>query len=348
MKPEQWNLLKSVVAQTNDLPPVGLIVDSPWMPGYCGCTNRDFYVQPDTWFQAYRKIKDDFPDLLLLPDWWCEYGMATEPSGFGCKISFFDDNLPVVHHILQDADDAAIDSLKVPNPKTDGLMPLLLNLQSYMQPRIRDLGEQIKIVSTRGPLTIASHLMEMTELLVGIKGEPDQIHKVLRVTTQLCKDWLSAQLEVVRDAEGILVLDDVTGFLNEEDFLEFSYPYIKSIYDAFPGTLHVFHNDAVRTCSYPFLTDMGVDVFNMTHTVNIGQIRKLTGDKLCLLGNIPPMSMVRETPETVAKLTVDMMNDYKAANGSLKGLIVSAGGGASMGAKQEQINAMIQAAKTFR
>ena len=275
--------------------------------------------------------------------------MATEPSGFGCCIGFYDDNLPVVHHILEDTDDERIDTLTVPNPKTDGLMPLLLNLQKYMQPRIRDLGEEYFMVATRGPLTIASHLMELTELLVGIKTDPEAIHKILRCTTALCKSWLEVQLENVGTARGILVLDDVTGFLNEEDFLEFSYPYMKEIFSAFPGMLHMMHNDAVRTSSYPYLEDMGVDLFNMTHTVNIGEIRKLAGGKVCLLGNVPPMSLTKATPEEVSCLTTEMMDNYKESNnGDMHGLLVSLGGGAPMGAAGENIAAMINAVDKYK
>lgn len=349
MKKEQWDIFESVVRQKNDRLHTGLIVDSPWMPGYCGISNLDFYCRPDAWLNAYNKIKADLPDAVFLPDHWNEFGMATEPSGFGCPFDLYDDNLPTVRHIIRDIDDSeAIDALKVPNPRQNGLMPILLNLQAYMQPRLQAQGEDFYIVSTRGPLTIASHMMELTELLVGIKSEPDTVHKLLKITTQLCKDWLEAQLENVKTAKGILVLDDVTGFLNEEDYLEFSHPYLKDIFKSFDGHVHLFHNDAVRDCSYPFLEDCGVDIFNFTHKVDIGRAKQLVGKKVCLLGNVPPMSLVRDTPETTAELTKDVIRSYIAANdGDFHGLMVSPGGGMPMGAKLENTQALIQAVREY-
>ncbi|MDR2572145.1 MAG: hypothetical protein LBD23_17860, partial [Oscillospiraceae bacterium] len=74
----QWDLFKSILRGEEEGLHVGLIVDSPWMPGYCGVSTLDFYARPDTWFDAYVKIKRDFPDVLFLPDWWAEYGMVTE------------------------------------------------------------------------------------------------------------------------------------------------------------------------------------------------------------------------------------------------------------------------------
>jgi len=35
------------------------------------------------------KIKKDFPDALLLADFWVKYGMGTESSGFVCSVEFY-------------------------------------------------------------------------------------------------------------------------------------------------------------------------------------------------------------------------------------------------------------------
>ena len=349
MTKEQWALFQTTLKGEADGLTVGLIVDSPWMPGYCGITNIDFYARPDEWFAAYVKIKKDFPDILFLPDWWAEYGMATEPSGFGVKFNFYDENLPTVHPMIDDMDNAEdiINALTVPNPRKDGLMPLLLNLQRYIKPKLDEIGEQINIVSSRGPLTIAAHLFSVTEFLMCAKIDPDLVHKLLKVTTQLCKDWLGAQLENVKTAEGILVLDDVSGFFGKDDYEEFAHPYMKEVFSAFPESLHLFHNDTDNDVCFPYMDDMGVDLLNFTHKKEIGNVRKQTGNKVTLLGNIPPMSLVRNTPDEVYDLAKDCIDRYVAANGDTKRLMLSLGGGAPMGAKGECLNAVIKAAKEY-
>ena len=146
MTVNQWKLFKSIIKGESDELHVGLIVDSPWMPGYCGISTIDFYVRPDVWFNSYMKIKQDFPDVLFLPDWWAEYGMVTEPTGFGVKIDFFDDNLPNAHPLITDMDDAEdiVSSLTLPNPRKNGMMPFLLNLQQYFKPKLMEIGEEIR------------------------------------------------------------------------------------------------------------------------------------------------------------------------------------------------------------
>ena len=344
MKHTQWSRLQGILRGVGEGIPVGLIVDSPWMPGYCGMSNLDFYVRSEEWFGAYQKIKRDFPEIIFLPDWWAEYGMATEPSGFGGRVEFFDNNLPIIHPIIASADDtSAIDWLKPPDPRTCGLMPLLLNFQRAVLPKIQELGEEIFIVSTRGPLTIASHLLSLTELLVCLKIDPDAVHKLLRLTTDLCKNWLTAQLDNVGTARGILVLDDVSGMLGRADYEEFAHPYLKEIFDAFSGMVKIFHNDTDNDTCYPFVSSLGVDLFNFTHKKDIGDVRQSVA-RLCLLGNIPPMALADESPETVYDLSRGVIRRYREVNGNTRGLILSAGGGAPMGAKRENINAMLRAA----
>ena len=349
MTKSKWELFKSIVKGEAEALEAGLIVDSPWMPGYCGISNIDFYLRTEEWLAAYLKIKKDFPDTLFLPDWWVEYGMATEPSGFGVKFNFYDNNLPTIHPMIEDMDDAEeiIDTFTVPDPRKDGLMPLLLNLQKYMIPRIEEIGEQINIVSTRGPLTIASHLFSVSEFLMCAKADPDPVHKLLKITTQLCKDWLSAQLEICASAEGILVLDDVTGFFNEDDYLEFAHPYLKEIFSAFPEKICLFHNDTDNDSSFSHMENLGVDLFNFTHMKDIGDVRNKVGKNVSLLGNIPPMSLAKNSPDEVYEMAKKCVDRYVSVNGSTRGLLLSVGGGVPMGAKGECLDALMRVAKEY-
>jgi len=347
MTDTQWDLFKSILKGEEEKLHVGLIVDSPWMPGYCGISTVDFYVRPEVWYDSYIKIKKDFPEVLFLPDWWAEYGMATEPSGFGVKFNFYDNNLPTTHPLSDDMDDMEdiVDSLKCPDPRKDGLMPLLLNLQKYMIPKLDKIGEKINIVSTRGPLTIAAHLFTVTEFLMCCKADPDTAHKLMKITTQLCKDWLSAQLENVGTAEGVLVLDDVTGFFGQDDYEEFAHPYLKDIFSAFPGCIRLFHNDTANDTSFPYMSDLGIDLFNFTHEKEISAVRSRVGAKVTLLGNIPPMSLAKNSPEEVYELAKKCTGSYITAAGDTKGLLLSVGGGVPMEAKRECIEALLKAAK---
>jgi hypothetical protein len=47
----------------------------------------------------------EFPDIIMVPSWWMEYGMAAEPSVLGAKIKFWQDNTPSEYHTLYRLED---------------------------------------------------------------------------------------------------------------------------------------------------------------------------------------------------------------------------------------------------
>lgn len=337
----QWKMLSWCARGGEAVPPlVALIVDSPWIPGYLGLSTLDYLTVPSVWLEANIAIEREFPDVLFLPGFWVEIGMAAEPSAFGCRVSFFPDRTPLVHPLLSGIEE--IDRLAVPDPRRDGFLPVVLNFYRHCEPRVNDAGHVIKIVAARGPLTVATHLMGVSNFLLGLKLEGAATHRLLRTTTTLVKDWLHAQAEALKEVEGVLVLDDIAGMMSAKDYSEFAHPYLKEVFDAFPGALKMFHNDTDNPVSYPFLRDLGIDLFNFTHLQQLSKVRELTGPAVCLMGNVPPLDVLaRGTREQVKRSVFECLRQ----NPSGKGLVLSAGGGTSPGTPAANIRALVEAAK---
>jgi uroporphyrinogen decarboxylase len=348
MNLQQWQLLKQTAGMESQAsPPVVLIIDSPWIPGYIGMSHLDYFTMPDLWFAANLQVVNEFPEVIFIPGFWVEYGMTNEPSAFGCKVSFFEHKTPHASQLFKAGDDfeglaEAVSCMKVPNPQNDGLLPLVLNQYRRIEPKVNDAGHLMKIVCARGPLAIASHLMGVTDFLMAMKIDPDNTHKLIKIISTLVKDWLEAQANVLHDVEGIMVLDDIMGFMSEPDYLEFAHPYFKEIFAAFPTTLKILHNDTNNKVPLPYLADLGVHIFNFSHLIDMAEARNLVGDKVCLMGNIPPLDVLTlAAPEKVKEETAKCL----AAHGNRPGLLLSAGGGASPGTPGANIKAMVAAAK---
>lgn len=342
MKNKDWEILKKCAKmEAPEKVPVAIIDDSVWIPEYAGISTIDYLTIPEEWFAAQLKVKSDFPELIRIPDFWIEFGMAAEPSGFGCKVMFHKNNTPGIKPIIKSADDIeSISDMQVPNPKTDGFMPLILNLYKHINKKVNDMGESIKIVAARGPLTIASFLMGVSEFLIALKVYPEATHKLLHLTSTLSRNWLQAQAEATGGAEGILLLDDVVGFLSKKDYLEFAYKYLKDIFDSFPGFIKIHHNDTDNPVNYEFLEDLGVNIFNFTHKQDIAKVRSICGEKVCLMGNVPPLeSLSMGTPDIVKKQAMECLKVFK----DKKGIILSAGGGVDAGTPKENILALFDA-----
>ena len=342
MRLEQWEAFRKAAKRSPGAGlPVALIVDSPWIPGHVGISHLDYFLDPELWFQANLKILCEFPDIIFFPSWWVEYGMAIEPSAFGNRIHFHPDRTPDQSPTLLRLED--VDSIAPVNPHTDGLMPFALHRYRMHKTRIFDAGYTIPVVAARGPLCIASFLRGVTTLMLDLAEAREEVHKLLALTTRAVIDWLGAQAEAVGGSvEGILVLDDIAGFLSARSYREFAHPYLKQICDAFPaGWVKVYHNDAnVR----PFLADLpetGFDVLNWTHQIGVAEAREKTAGRLCLMGNVPPLDVgVRGTPEMVAASARQVI----AGSGG-SGLILSLGGGVSPGMPKANILALAEAAR---
>jgi uroporphyrinogen-III decarboxylase len=338
MRPEQWEAFRKAAKRSPDGgTPVAAIVDSPWIPGYVGIGHLDYYFDSEAWFEANLRVLRELPGIVFLPSWWVEFGMAIEPSAFGSRIRFWPDRTPDQLPALRRIED--VDSMAPVNPATDGLMPLALRRYRKYRDRIFDAGYIIPMVAARGPLCIASYLRGVSEFLMDLADAPESAHKLLALTTRAAIDWLQAQAEAIGPGvEGILLLDDLVGFLSLRAYREFAHPYLKQICDAFPaGWVRVYHNDANVRPFLAELPDTGFDVLNWSPKVPVREARERTGGRLCLMGNVPPLEIgVRGTPEMVMESAAQVVS-------AGPGLILSMGGGVSPGTPRENLLALVQA-----
>jgi uroporphyrinogen-III decarboxylase len=344
MLPEQWDTIRRA-ARLEKLPtiPMALIVDSPWIPGYVGVSHLDYYLDPEVWFQANLLIARDFPDIIFLPSWWMEYGMAAEPSVLGAKTKFWPDNTPSAYHSLGRLED--LDDLPEYEVEADGFAALTLHRIRMQKQRILDLGHVLPLVTARGPLCTAGFVRGTTQFMIDLVEDPKGAHRLIDLCTRVVIDWLQAQRKAIGDTvEGIFLLDDIVGFVNEEHYLEYAHPFLKRICDAFPSDwVKIYHNDAEIDACLDHLPDAGFNVLNWGWQKDIREVKRRVGDRMCLMGNVDPLGVgVRGTPDEVRVATLDVL---EGSGG--KGIILSVGGGTSPGMPRQNVVAMIDALGDF-
>lgn len=338
----QWEeLVKICKGERSSVNPVGFIIDSPWLPGWYGVSLLDYYTSDRIWLEANRKAIETFPGVMFLPGFWSEYGMCTEPSAFGAKMTWSRSSLPHADRILDDP--VMLGKLTKPNVKTDGLLPFMVNRLRHTEGDIRNMGHEIKFAISRGPLNIASFLAGTTELMLAVTMNPEEILAGMTTITDFIVDWISAQVEAFPGIEGLLVLDDIVGFLGDEDFKTFALPFLKQIFQTFDLPVRLFHNDAHGLVCAPYMDEIGVNIFNFSFEHSIAQIAELTGDSVVLLGNIPPRDVLANgSPEDVHLSVAEMMDSAgKGAN-----VIWSCGGGMPPDVPTENIQAFISSVES--
>jgi uroporphyrinogen-III decarboxylase len=344
MRPQQWAAFKKAAKrQAGAAVPVALIVDSPWIPGYLGIRHLDYFLDPEIWFQSNLRVMTEFPDITFFPSWWMEYGMAIEPSAMGARISFAADQTPSIRAMLFHLDD--LDRLAPIDPYTDGFMSLALQRYRMQKQRIFDAGFTIPVATARGPLCTAAFVHDLSQFMMDMTEDPRGVHRLLAYVTDGIIQWLKAQAEIIGPSvEGIFLLDDIVGFISRDFYREFAHPYLKQICDAFPNEwVKVYHNDASIKQFLEELPDTGFDVLNFTHKLDIGEVARRTGGRMCLMGNVAPLDLgVRGNAEQVRSAALEVLRKTEGRN-----LILSVGGGVSPGMPKANIEAIMAAAREF-
>ncbi len=341
MTDNQWSkLLEIVKGEVFDPLPMGFIIDCPWLPDWYGINILDYFTNDELWFKSNVKAIETFPEVMFIPGFWSEYGMCSEPSAFGVKCTFPVNEFPHAGRCIYSLED--IDDIKKPNPATNGLGPFLLNRLKLNRQKIEDTGHKIRFSISRGHLNIASYLMGTTEFLMAIMTDPDKAHKLLRIITDYLKEWHALQKETFPSIDGIMVLDDIIGFMGEEEFKQFGLPYLKELYDT-DLSIKFLHNDADCSASVRYLPEIGINVFNMAFDTSLNDLKDITDNKVTMLGNIPPRDVM------AAGTPADIKASVKELLGSLKDrsrIIVSCGGGMPPDVTTEQIRAFIESVKS--
>jgi uroporphyrinogen decarboxylase len=177
---------------------------------------------------------------------------------------------------------------------------------------------------------------------MAIKTDPEPVHRLLRVVTDFLKQWHALQRETFPTIDGMMMLDDIVGFMGEKDFVEFGLPCLRELYDV-KVAVKLFHNDAVCAKSIKYYPDLGINLYNPGIQTPLAEMRRLSGNRLTILGNIPPRDVLAQgTPEEVRAAVKKLLAEVKTDPSRL---ILSCGGGVPPGVTTANLQAFLEAAR---
>jgi uroporphyrinogen decarboxylase len=343
MTEQQWDQLLRILEGELLAPlPVGFLVDGPWMAAQLDVPLMAYFTDNSVWMEANRHAEQCYPDIMWLPGFWAEFGMISNPPAFGARCIWPEAGFPTCQPVLRGCDDIA--RLACPNVRTDGLLPFIIQRLQRCRPAIEQVGHRIRFATAHGPLTIGAYLLGHTELFLGMREEPAAIERLLRNVTDFIIQWLAYQRECFPSIEGILVLEDLMGFVGETDFQTFVLPLMSEIFRAIDVPVRFLHNDAAGLITAKYLGQMNVNLFNFSFEHDFCEIRRLAGDKVTLLGNIPPRDVLAlGTAEDVRRSVGGLLERVSER----RRMIVSAGGFAPAAFSTDKIAAFCAAARAF-
>ena len=291
MTDEQWDKLISILNGDVWSPtPAGFLVDAPWFCGVMNLPLMEYFTDTGQWLEANLQATRRFPDVLLLPGFWAEFGMISNPPSFGARCVWPEDGFPSCQRVLHSCDE--IDRLEQPNVSSDGLLPLLTQRLKQSRSAIEAAGHRIRFACSHGPITIASYLLGHNEFFLACRTDTEAIERLLEKTTRFVIDWLAFQKAQFASIDGVLILEDLMGFVGEQDFVSLVLPRMKQIFRALAVRVRFLHNDAYGLITARHLTEMGVNLFNFSFQHDLNEVRRLAGDGVTLMGNVPPRDIL--------------------------------------------------------
>lgn len=216
-----------------------------------------------------------FSDILVIPE------------AMGMQLKMYEGRGPVFPNPIRNEDD--INKLKTIEASVN-----LRYVLDAVELTKRKLEQRVPLIGFSGsPWTLMTYMVEgggsknFSKVKSLIFNRPDLAHKLLRKISNAVADYLNAKISAGVNA--IQIFDTWGGILSREDFLEFSLRYVKEIIqklnrDKIPI---IFFPKGVHSC-FNELANSGADVISLDWTVDIGEVRKLIGNKVALQGNLDP------------------------------------------------------------
>ncbi|MBW2059458.1 MAG: hypothetical protein JRJ26_18365 [Deltaproteobacteria bacterium] len=302
---------------------------------------RRYYLDVEEKLSVQLRLKERFPEALILPGIWPDLGVVIEASAFGGQITWFEESAPYIAPSVTDLSE--IDRLKVPNPQNAGLMPLYLVQMEKMQALLSARGEKMeKLVISMGPAEVAGLILGYDRYFLGLYEDPDRIVALMGCLTELITKWLHIQEEANGRADLLILGEHVPSQVNPDQMERFILPHIKAIFDEFPYAVKIYHNEGFHTDRHIALIQrFGFDIWHFgSDQHDLARLYPLLDERICLFGGLNPHGTLRRgSPEEVSRETRACLS---AARG--RRLILSSGTGTTPDVPVENVQAMVKTA----
>jgi 5-methyltetrahydrofolate--homocysteine methyltransferase len=336
-----WECIQAAIAMEQpDQVPVFLHTTGPFMAAHANIDLYDYFHSAELMFQAQNYMHQRFSGLSqYMPD----LGPAPEAAGLGAPITFTDDGVPWVEACVQT--EADLEKLSLPDVEDAGYMTHMLQNYRHMRNRVAT-HIPVYFYSVMSPWSVAALIRGVSNLMTDVVSNPAFVHKLVRKCTQLEIMWLKTMQSEVppKYFDRILLNDDIASFVSLEQFREFILPAYQEVYNAFPNCQRWYHNDGNATAILEGIAEAGIQCFHFGYQVDLEHIKSTIGDRVCLMGSIPPLQVLREGTPADVDAAVEAVIGTIGKNG---GLIVSAGGYLSEGTPLANIEAMIRACEKY-
>ncbi|MBN2365547.1 MAG: hypothetical protein EH225_06105 [Calditrichaeota bacterium] len=193
--------------------------------------------------ESQLQLKGDF-----VPSLCPSLGVIAIASAFGCQVEWWENDFPAAHPLLENQPEKVSD-LHKPDIQ-EGELSRILRYTSYF---IEETNGRypVRLTDIQGPLDNASLIMGHNTLMSAMLSHPQEVHRLMRMVTDLMIDFIKEQRNLVvnsriefvpsmfqpwlPDGSGVAVSNDDWVMISPEMHDEFQVPYLNQISEEFGG-----------------------------------------------------------------------------------------------------------------
>ena len=254
------------------------------------CT--DYRVLAEAQVRTAEKFDFDYVNTMSDP--------AREAADCGAAVQFFD-NQPaaIVEEQALLADKTDLARVRIPSPFGGGRMYNGVKAVALLNEKVG--GEKWLEGWIEGPCAEAADLRGINALMLDFYDDPVFVRDLFEFVVEMELAFARAQVEAGVDAIG--VGDAAASLIGPRLYEEFVWPYEKKLVDGLHalGTrvrLHICGNTRFALAA---MGRLGCDIVDLDYPAPVAEARQKMGPNQILLGNINPVSVLRDgDPRSVA------------------------------------------------
>ncbi len=219
-----------------------------------------------------------------------------ETQGFGSRVTYVKDGPPHSMHPLEF--DKDLSKLSKPDPHQSERM--LDRIHAVHEYNAKYKGEYSILGWVEGPAAEAADLRNVMNFLMDLMGDEGYATELMDVCVETTIAFAKAQIDAGADTIGIG--DAIASQINPQVYEKLIQPREKKIVQAIQnaGAYAKLHICGDITHLLPGISDLGVDILDVDHMVDLKTVRNSVGDGIVLTGNLDPVSVVKNgNPEQI-------------------------------------------------
>jgi uroporphyrinogen decarboxylase len=307
---------------------------------YFGESNRTFNTSPKVTVKVLEGVFRRFrPDSISV-----NAGLQSIPEAIGTKLTFPEFAPPRIDEPgLKDYNQLSV--LAPIDPNRDGRLPNFFEALEELRSKI---GSEVPLdFSLGGPFTSAVLLVGLEKLMRDTVLDQENVHRVLELTTSSIIKVLE---KVAKTESGASLAEPMasTMVVSPKVFRTFVKPYLEKIVTHMREKCQ--RNLGIHICGktrkiWTDVVETGITAFSLDNLENLADAKQEIGQNVTLIGNIPPIEVLREGTRQEVLLSAEMC--LKAAADNPKGFMLASGCEVVIDTPEENILAMMDAVRIY-